>query len=299
MRTVQRFVLLSLVTASLMAQKVETQPLDNQKVIRVDTAPDHLTVIELADPVTMVAVGNQSAFQVERRENKVFVRPVEEGAQTNLFVWTTAARFSYELAPAASVAKMHFAIDQAPQQAHVAPAPLVDELPQKTAPLPAEMLTEAAPISLFGEREIKGRVVVTLHDLYRQPGRLFLRYRLVNRSVSGYQAARPAVFRMAGVRAPVSLFPIGESQLGERLARAVKFESVSRLDVLEASPAPFLEPSAEALGWLAVPETDRSSSDPALIRLEFAADSRGPVEAYLVVRSVTRKESDDARRAGE
>lgn len=161
MRTVQRFVLLSLVAASLMAQKVETQPLDNQKVIRVETAPDHLTVIELADPVTMVAVGNQSAFQVERRENKVFIRPVEEGAKTNLFIWTAAARYSYELAPAASVAQMHFAIDQAPYQAHVTPAPVVEETPQKTAPLPVEMLTEAKPISLYGERKIKDRVTVS------------------------------------------------------------------------------------------------------------------------------------------
>ncbi len=82
------------------------------KVIGGDRA-DHLTVIEVS-PGDDGAVGNQGAFSVERRENKVFVKPVEEGAKTNLFVWTTAGRFAYELVPAPSVEQMHFAIDQAP-----------------------------------------------------------------------------------------------------------------------------------------------------------------------------------------
>jgi type IV secretory pathway VirB9-like protein len=68
----------------LMAQKLETQPVDPKKVIRVETARDHLTVIELGDPVMMVAVGNQNAFSIERRENKVFVKPVEDEARTLL-----------------------------------------------------------------------------------------------------------------------------------------------------------------------------------------------------------------------
>src|SRR5436190_3275847 len=96
------------------AQKLETQSLDSTKIIRVETAADHLTVIEVNTPVTMVAVGNQGTFSVERRENKVFVKPVEEGARTNLFVWTTTGRFAYELVPAPSVEQMHFVIDQAP-----------------------------------------------------------------------------------------------------------------------------------------------------------------------------------------
>ena len=68
-------------TLGLMAQKLETQKPDPTKVLRVETAKDHLTVIELSDVVTMVAVGNRSAFTVERRENKVFVTPTDEGAR--------------------------------------------------------------------------------------------------------------------------------------------------------------------------------------------------------------------------
>ena len=99
-------------TLGLMAQKLETQKPDSKMVVRVETAKDHLTVIELSDAVTMVAVGNRSAFTVERRENKVFVTPTDEGARTNLFIWTSGGRYAYELVPAADIDQMHFAIDQ-------------------------------------------------------------------------------------------------------------------------------------------------------------------------------------------
>ena len=112
MRLLIWIVLAGVPSSGLLAQKLETQPSDTKKVVRVETAADHLTVIEAAEPVTMVAVGNQGAFTVERRENKVFIKPVEEGATTNLFVWTTAGRFAYELVPASSVEQMHFVIDQ-------------------------------------------------------------------------------------------------------------------------------------------------------------------------------------------
>ena len=45
-------------------QRIETQHLDASKVTRVETTMNHLTVIELAEPVTLAAAGS-SAFQPE------------------------------------------------------------------------------------------------------------------------------------------------------------------------------------------------------------------------------------------
>src|SRR2546422_9529269 len=92
-------------------QRIETQYPDRAKVTRVETAMNHLTVIELAESVTLAAAGSPS-FKIERRDNKVFIQPLEEGASTNLFVWTNSGRLNYELVPAASVETMHFVIDQ-------------------------------------------------------------------------------------------------------------------------------------------------------------------------------------------
>ncbi len=183
--------------SSIPAQKLETQPSVTTKVIRVETARDQLTVIEVADPVTMVAVGNHNAYAVERRENKVFVRPAEDDARTNLFIWTREGRFAYELVPAASVDRMHFAIDHTPRvvAANREPSPPAREV---QTPIPAEMLLRATPVSVHGERDTRSRVEVTMRDLYRANGRLFLRYAIHNRSASGYHPTRPAVWRMAG-----------------------------------------------------------------------------------------------------
>jgi hypothetical protein len=159
MRLLIWIVLSGVPAVGLLAQKLETQPSDTKKVVRVETAADHLTVIEAAEPVTMVAVGNQGAFTVERRENKVFIKPVEEGAMTNLFVWTTAGRFAYELVPASSVEQMHFVIDQQPAPVAVNVSAQPDNrVSAQTSGLPAAMLTKAEPILLAGERDTQGRV---------------------------------------------------------------------------------------------------------------------------------------------
>ena len=66
------------------AQRIETEKLDRHKVIRVETAPNHLSIIELAEPVTEVAAGS-SSYKIEWRGNKVFVQPLDPEATTNLF----------------------------------------------------------------------------------------------------------------------------------------------------------------------------------------------------------------------
>jgi hypothetical protein len=43
-----------LATFCVSAQKLEIQSLDTTKITRVETAADHLTVIEVSSPVTMV-----------------------------------------------------------------------------------------------------------------------------------------------------------------------------------------------------------------------------------------------------
>ena len=58
------------------AQRIETEKSDRHKVIRVETAPNHLSVIELAEPVTEVAAGS-SSYKIEWRGNKVFVQPLD------------------------------------------------------------------------------------------------------------------------------------------------------------------------------------------------------------------------------
>src|SRR5258708_15292526 len=91
------------------SQDTETTTNTN-KAIRVTTALNHITVLEFQEPVTLVAAGCPD-FQIERQENKVFVKPLQSGVATNLFVWTASRRFNYALESSVEVKTMNFVID--------------------------------------------------------------------------------------------------------------------------------------------------------------------------------------------
>ncbi len=78
--------------------------------VHVATALNHLTVLEFHEPVTMAAAGSPD-FQIERQEDKVFIKPTRSGASTDLFVWTASRRFSYELETTSEVKNMSVSVD--------------------------------------------------------------------------------------------------------------------------------------------------------------------------------------------
>jgi Conjugal transfer protein len=289
-------IIVALVIPNLMGQKIEKQQPDPQAIVRVETARDHLSVIELSDPVTMVAVGNQNAFTIERRENKVFVKPIEDGASTNLFIWTTQGRYAYELVPAGAVEQMHFAIDQ---KATVVSKSLEKQAPEKSLaqkdtgekadPLPTEMLTEGRPILVYGERETRGRVEVSMRELYEKGNRLYVRYAVVNQSTKPYRPCLPNVSQLTGIRAPQSLIALGDRQLGERFARSLKVKHSAPLGVIDGSEIAPVAPGANSLGWVVLEQPKARGEAPAL-RFQFAADTRGPVDAVLVLRPCENRE---------
>jgi hypothetical protein len=287
----------ALLTLGAAAQKLETQKADPARVIRVETAKDHLTVIELADAVTMVAVGNRSAFTVERRENRVFVTPTDESARTNLFIWTSGGRYSYELVPAASVEQMHFAIDQPPAPV-VAAAFSAPSLPPER--IPSTMLTEAIPVLVTGERDTAGRVEVSIRDLYRRDHRLYLRYAFLNRTGVPYQPVRPASSILEGAKAQQSLISSAEHQLGERIARSVKSDAETAVETLDADQALLIPPGGQGWGWLVLNDVSSPAPDAvSVLKMQFAADSKGTVDAFLVLSPASASEVARARRVVE
>lgn len=269
--------------SNLNAQKLETQTPDPKRVVRVETARDHLTVIELNEPVSMVAVGNQNAFTVERRENKVFVKPAEEDARTNLFIWTASGRFSYELVPAPSVEQMHFAIDQPSLQ-----LVSTNTQPRETAPtdaspqLPVEMLTQSQAVLLYGERDRTRKVEVLLRDLYQDGDRCYLRYAVLNHGNRAYRPARPSVIHLDPVKSSFSLIPLAGSQLGERALREIKARTAGQAQVIAGEEPEAVPAGKQAAGWIAF-RLGASGKREQLVRVAFAPDSTSAVDAVLVL----------------
>ena len=274
---------LAIFSSFLWGQKIETQSHDQKDVVHVETAPDHLTVIELSDTVTMVAIGNPAAFLVERRDNKVLVKPYEEGVSTNLFIWTPVRRYSYELIPASDIARMHFAIDQQPAPRPAAAPPPVPPVPAARAEGPLrEMLSAAVPVSVYGKRENTERPQVTIRSLYRHGSRIHLQYEVTNHSRALYQLGVPSVWQLSSVRSKQSLIPLGDVQLGERFSRLLSVGAAQPAKVLSAEQTTHLLAGRSGMGWIEL-ELSHATDRPQVLELQFPPDSHGPVTAFLVL----------------
>jgi hypothetical protein len=153
---------------STVAQKIETQISGRMQILRLKTALDHLTVVELGEPVLQVAVGSP-AFKVEWRENKVFIQPMDPGAASNLFIWTASQRLNYELEPAGAVADMDFAIDQPPIHSEAILSSTTQGVPTKSTAsdffLGARAVRQPA-----SNLRISKPVEVWIRDVYEQEG---------------------------------------------------------------------------------------------------------------------------------
>jgi len=275
--------LIAIATLTAFGQKIETQKPDRNKITRLGTTQNHLSVIELGEPVTQVAAGS-SSFKIEWRENKVFIQPLEPDATTNLFIWTASGRLSYELVPAGSVEQMHFAIDQdlgivqAKKDEPAEQAPVVQQ--PKT---PAAMLLESMPVKLVGSSKSHQKVEIVVQDVYQKDGRVYLRYAIVNGGRTVYLSAAPEVFTLNSPRAPQSLIPLANSQLAADYQ--IKWKGEARVPVVHTElQAPVVRPGQTAHGVIAFDLP--TASEPGLrtvVKLAFPADTAGNVSAVLVL----------------
>jgi hypothetical protein len=176
------------------------------------------------------------------------------------------------------------------------PAPATGEVAQTIERLPAEMLTAATPVLVTGERESSGRVEVTVRDLYRKNHRLYLRYAVANHTGTSYLPSRPAAWILEGARAQQSLISLGEHQLGEKLARTVKADVETTMGVVDADQTALVAAGGHGWGWVVLEESRTASADSvAVLRLQFAADAKGTVDAVMVLQPTPAREVAHAR----
>ena len=272
-------------TLAAEAQRIDTQKADSQKVVRVSTALNHLSVIELAEPAVEVAAGS-SSYKIEWRENKVFVQPLDAGATTNLFIWTASGRQSYELVPAQSVQDMQFAIDQEPipheAKVVVPEKPAEDPLAAQEAKLASDMLFASTPVRLTGETKNHARVEIILKDVYRMNDRIYVRYAIQNQGQSPYRPGTPDVFSLRSPRSPNSLYTLTKCQLiGDALR--IKSDGQASVKVVSAQVrASAVPPGGNAWGMVAL-ELPTGPKTPTVLKFEFAPDAAGAVTAVLVL----------------
>jgi hypothetical protein len=269
-----------------LAQKIEASRANRDQIIRLETALNHLTVIEVSEPVRMVAVGSPS-FKVERRDNKVFIQPLEQGQSTNLFIWTPTARYSYELAPAGSVTGMHFAIDLS--LASIPEGENRLEVLRKTAAavdsnaVTTRALVGSVPVRSKGAHSTEDRVAVVLKDVLKMQDRMLIRYSIQNRGSATYQIDPPEVILLREPKSQRSLRALSLTQLNGKEARRIQKKGKTPLTIIQTDmQSRSVKPGDEVIGVVGI-ELISPSSDPTVLELQFPADQKGRVIATLVL----------------
>lgn len=271
------FVAVAALSCPAWGQKVEIQKPDREHIVHVETSFNHLTVLEMNEPVITVAVGS-TAFKVEWRENKVFIEPSDANVATNLFVWTASGRFNYELDPAGDVPQMDFAIDQP-----VVDPPLPAKLEMKSPdPSPADVLIQANTIHLYGSIPKKNHVALYLNDVLQHDGQIFVRYTIRNETKKAYVPGSPQVVVVSSPGHLESLYGLVNCQLSQDEASRLKSSSQTSIEVAKQEiRLPRIEPGQETTGIVVIKVPAQKS--PTVLRVTFLADSRGPVTATLVL----------------
>ncbi|MHB8527754.1 MAG: hypothetical protein ACYDD2_16630 [Candidatus Acidiferrales bacterium] len=263
------------------AQRIEVHEPAQEQIVRVRTALDHLTVIQVREPVLSVAAGSQ-AFRVEWRNNKVFIEPLEANVSTNLFIWTKSGRQNYELEPAGPVADMDFAIDHPaainPPKIAVRVDPPAD--PMKVS---AEAMLAGQPVRLESWKPKNNRVQVVVRDLYESHRHIYIRYELQNQTQKSYTPGTPQVVQLLQVRAPESLIALENTQIGEPLVKRLEYLGETQVQVTEQElRSPKVEPGQQTIGVVGV-KLSEVLKPGTVLKLTFAGDGAAPVTATLVL----------------
>lgn len=250
---------------------VVAQPPVRPEVVHIATALNHLTVLEFGEPVTQAAAGS-SAFTIEWRDNKVLIKPLKPGVSTDLFVWTSSRRFTYELDPPGEVKNMSFAIDN--PSAEPKPAPITPILITKE-----EQMTHVADVvltrALLGADRInnshirndQGRIIVRIENVFQSSNSLYVRYSIQNLTGRPYRVVDPAASEIVPPDNTLSLSSLRRTQLDDRTAKKLGARKRTPLVLAIADIAiEDVRPGEETTGVIVL---RKQFSAPAVLNLVF------------------------------
>jgi hypothetical protein len=273
-----------------LAQTIVTEAPNRDRIVQVHTALNHLTVIEVGEPVVTVATGSD-AFKVEWRGNKVIVEPTEPSQSTNLFIWTASGRLNYELDPAGPVGSMDFAIDH-PKPTTVSKAaiqepkvPSANKVVSDPSSNFSEMnsILEGRPVQDEQLKPVKDRVNVTINDLSEQKDVIYIRYEIRNDTRGTYYPRAPKVMLLSGARSSQSLVGREDTQLSVREAERLTFRAWTPLQVVGAKTQAAKIVHGEGTSGVVEVRLAPSSQAPKVLRFEFGQDGRGVITTTLVL----------------
>jgi hypothetical protein len=132
-----------------------------------------------------------------------------------------------------------------------------------------ELMLVGKPVRVLASRQHAPKPVeVWISDVYEKDGSLLVRYAVRNHTSETYAIDAPTVYQLDGVRSPVSLYGLMNSQLGDEQATKIKAKLEIPVKILDGQIEPArIAPGEEAVGVVALEGV--SSTHPTILRFQF------------------------------
>lgn len=288
MKKTTQLAILALGTASVVhAQTIVHQTLNPNTVTHIQTALNHISLIELPEPVLRVASGSDD-FKIEFHGNTVALRPAKQGEATNLFVWTEHTKSSYELLPPGEVKNAAFIIDQTTgalpgvKSGEVEKKITKAEIEHASDVMVAATMLETLPINSSGVKDAHDRINVRITEVVHEHDGLYVRYTVSNESKHPYRVDTPVVSRFTPtVEAGAALTSLQRTQLAPAKVATLGGGNTDTQPVRDSEIVNRdLTPGQSVSGVVCIGQTDGATH---LYRLIFGNDETRPVDAAVVL----------------
>ena len=274
---------------ALAAINAAAQSTNFNQIQHIETALNHLTVIDLAEPIVTVAVADPDSIQIERHDDKVFLKPLKDGVSTNLFIWTASRQIAYEIDPAGDLAKMNVIVRNVPPPAVHKP----DHEAEKSEPSDREIQNIASLVltqALMGTESIvreKSKIAVsgvnvTLEQVFRSKDALYIRYTIANQSTVPFRVTTPDISEVKSTKHPISMESLRDHQLSPRTFGKFKTNPGVSIPVVNAeSGSTDIAPGTKSTGVVTIRASQ--GSQPQLYQLHFGNSQSGPIAVEAVL----------------
>jgi hypothetical protein len=265
----------------------DAQTTSQSQIRHVETSLNHLTVLEFGEPITTLAIADPDSFQVERHDDKVFVKPLKEGVSTNLFVWTVTREMTYELDPAGKLAAMDVLVRTEPAlnpsaRAQAAAEPSDAEIRKIASLVLAQTMMGVEDIEHDAEKHRPDRIEVSLDQVYRAKDRIYIRYSIANQTRVPFRLTNPDISAPLPTRQSISLVGLKNHQINSQTFAAFKAKQGTNIDVVQAeSVAHDLAPGERTTGVVSIGSS--AGSAPQIYQLRFGDDQNGPLKVEVVL----------------
>ncbi len=269
------------------AQTITHQRVNPNVVTPVATALNHISLIELPEPITRAAIGSED-FRIEWHGNTVALRPAKQGVPTNLFVWTEHTQSTYEILPPGDVKAAAFVIDQTESKSLETKSAEVEikkvseaEIQKATDLLVAETLLNSTIVNNRSMKDGRDGITVKIVEVVRNHDGLYVRYTVANTGQHPYRVSDPTVSRFTPVAGGTVIAGWKGTQVPEHKVAGLGSGTTIGISVSETRiDNRDLSPGQTAAGIVCIRDSEEK---PQLYRFNFANDENRAVGAAAVL----------------